>query len=337
MPMRTWFPTISITWMETSSPSMIFSPGRLVMISTGPPYLARALAYAAASRLSRKSRARTDAPSASLSTWWPVPAQTTVPAGTSAADAAKLVNSADGSPVYASEVGGRLVLSARTTGTGSAFAATGAMLSDEKVTQGQNASYTVNGGQVLSSQTNVVTDAIAGLKLTFKGTTSGAASITVSNPGVDKAAVKTTRGFLDEKEARPERHRRDERLPGRAVGRHRPYCDALAPAHRRHGHRDRHEHDDGRAARARRLHRRRDRRPHDRGRQSGLSAARRERARPGPHRQPARRPPAARRRHRHRWLRERSSPRSRATSARRARSTPASVRATRRSRRCRSR
>ena len=36
--MRTWLPTISITWMEMSSPSMIFSPGRRVMISTGAAY-----------------------------------------------------------------------------------------------------------------------------------------------------------------------------------------------------------------------------------------------------------------------------------------------------------
>src|SRR4051794_29864000 len=36
--MRTWLPTISITWMEMSSPSTIFSPGRRVMISTRPDY-----------------------------------------------------------------------------------------------------------------------------------------------------------------------------------------------------------------------------------------------------------------------------------------------------------
>src|SRR3954468_11204211 len=38
MPMRTWLPTISITWTEMSSPRMIFSPGRRVMISTRPGY-----------------------------------------------------------------------------------------------------------------------------------------------------------------------------------------------------------------------------------------------------------------------------------------------------------
>src|SRR5215211_6235783 len=34
MPTRTELPTISMTWMTTSSPSMIFSPGFLVMMST---------------------------------------------------------------------------------------------------------------------------------------------------------------------------------------------------------------------------------------------------------------------------------------------------------------
>jgi flagellar hook-associated protein 2 len=142
----------------------------------------------------------------------------TLAAGTSLADAAKQINQTAGAPVYAAEVGGRLVLSARTTGTGSAFTATGAPLSDEQVTAGVNATYTVNGGAVQSSQTNVVTDAIPGLKLTFKGTTASAASITVGAPGVDKDAVKakvkafvdayndllkTTRGFVDE--TRPKR------------------------------------------------------------------------------------------------------------------------------------
>src|SRR5215207_7801174 len=43
MPMRTELPTISITWTTTSSPSMIFSPGFLVMMSTvaSPPWKAR--------------------------------------------------------------------------------------------------------------------------------------------------------------------------------------------------------------------------------------------------------------------------------------------------------
>src|SRR3954471_11877088 len=44
MPMRTWLPTISITCTEMSSPRMIFSPGRRVMISTRPGYPSGGLA-----------------------------------------------------------------------------------------------------------------------------------------------------------------------------------------------------------------------------------------------------------------------------------------------------
>ena len=137
-------------------------------------------------------------------------------AGTTAADAAKQINANADAPVYAAEVNGRLVLSARTTGTTSAFSAAGAPLADEQVTAGTDATYTVNGGATRSSHTNVVADAIPGLKLTFKGTTSSPAGVTVSTPGVDQDAVKTrvqafvdayndvvttTRGMLDEKRA----------------------------------------------------------------------------------------------------------------------------------------
>jgi flagellar hook-associated protein 2 len=133
--------------------------------------------------------------------------------GTSLDDAVKKVNATTDSPVYAAAVNGKLVLSARTTGTSSAFTATGSALSGEAVTAGVNATYTVNGGAVKSSQNNIVSDAIPGLKLTFKGTTASPASITVGNPGVDVEGVKakvqtyvdayndvikTTRGFLDE-------------------------------------------------------------------------------------------------------------------------------------------
>src|SRR3954469_6949254 len=38
MPIRTWLPTISMTCTEMSSPSMIFSPGRRVMISIAGAY-----------------------------------------------------------------------------------------------------------------------------------------------------------------------------------------------------------------------------------------------------------------------------------------------------------
>jgi len=135
-------------------------------------------------------------------------------AGASVDDAASAINGASGSPVYAANVNGKLVLSARTTGTDSAFTATGSALSDETVRAGQNATYKVDGGDVKESQSNVVKDAIAGVQLTFKGVTTGSAAITVGAPGLDtekvktkltafveayNELVKTSRGFLDEK------------------------------------------------------------------------------------------------------------------------------------------
>lgn len=135
-------------------------------------------------------------------------------AGASVDDAASAINGASGSKVYAANVQGKLILSARTTGTESTFAATGSMLSGESVRAGQNATYTVDGGAVKESQSNVVKDAIPGVQLTFKGATGGPSAITVGAPGMDADKVKekvtafvdayndlikTTRGFVDQK------------------------------------------------------------------------------------------------------------------------------------------
>ena len=61
-------------------------------------------------------------------------------------------------------------------------------LSDEVIRAGQNATYTIDGGAEQESQTNVVTNAIAGLRLTFKGVTAPPASVTVGAPGLDTEA-----------------------------------------------------------------------------------------------------------------------------------------------------
>jgi flagellar hook-associated protein 2 len=106
------------------------------------------------------------------------------------------------------------VLSARTTGTTSAFTATGGPLSDEVVRAGTDAEYSIDGGPTLKSHTNVVDEAVAGVRLTFKGLTASPASVTVGTAALDKEAVKTkvqafvdayndlvktTRGMLDER------------------------------------------------------------------------------------------------------------------------------------------
>ncbi len=135
-------------------------------------------------------------------------------AGATLDDAVAAINRAPGSPVYATKAGDRLVLSARTTGTDSAFAVSGATLSDAVVRAGANAAYSIDGGPTQYAQANVVDEAVAGVRLTFKGVTASPASVTVSTAALDPEAVKakvqafvdayndllrTTRGLLDER------------------------------------------------------------------------------------------------------------------------------------------
>lgn len=107
------------------------------------------------------------------------------------ADAVSAINTATGSPVYAAAVEGRLVLSARTTGAASAFTASGSTVAEDatKARAGLDALYTIDGGAQQSSATNTVEGAIAGVKLTFKGTTNGSVTVNVGAPGVDKDAL----------------------------------------------------------------------------------------------------------------------------------------------------
>ena len=124
-----------------------------------------------------------------------------VAANATIADVAALVNGRNDLPVYAAVVGGdKLVLSARATGAAATFSATGAQLSYDatKDVAGRNALYELNGVAAPPSATNVVEDAIPGLRLTLKGTTSEAVSVTVGAPGVDRAKIKTEiKEFVD--------------------------------------------------------------------------------------------------------------------------------------------
>src|SRR5215211_1023241 len=103
--------------------------------------------------------------------------------------------------VYAAVVGGdKLVLSSRATGAAATFSATGAQLSaPTNEIAGRNAKFLLDGDVTeRESATNVVEDAIPGLRLTFKGTTAAAASIVVGAPGVDRDKVKAeVKAFVD--------------------------------------------------------------------------------------------------------------------------------------------
>jgi flagellar hook-associated protein 2 len=106
-------------------------------------------------------------------------------------DVVSTINGATGSPVYAVNVSGKLVLSSRTTGAASAFSATGSSIVEDttKKRLGQDAQGTVDSVS-FTSASNVVTGVIPGLELTLQGvTTAGAVALTVGTPGPDTAKI----------------------------------------------------------------------------------------------------------------------------------------------------
>jgi flagellar hook-associated protein 2 len=124
-----------------------------------------------------------------------------IPANAKIADVAATINGRADLPVYAAVVGGdKLVLSSRATGAAATFSATGAQLgAPTNEIAGRNAKYLLDGDVIeRESASNVVEDAIPGLRLTFKGTTSDPASITVDAPGIDRDKVKAeVKAFVD--------------------------------------------------------------------------------------------------------------------------------------------
>ena len=124
-----------------------------------------------------------------------------IPANAKITDVAATINGRGDLDVYAAVVGGdKLVLSSRATGAAATFSATGAQLSaPTNEIAGRNAKFLLDGDVTeRESATNVVEDAIPGLRLTFKGTTAAAASIVVGAPGVDRDKVKAeVKAFVD--------------------------------------------------------------------------------------------------------------------------------------------
>lgn len=115
-------------------------------------------------------------------------------AGMSIDDAVSTINSDDSSPVWAVNVGGKLSISRRETGDHANWGfdasgpAIGALTSSR---DGANASYTVAGdATVYSSHTNVASDGLPGVEMTFKST--GTSTVTVSTPSAksDDVAAK---------------------------------------------------------------------------------------------------------------------------------------------------
>src|SRR3954447_1096647 len=120
----------------------------------------------------------------------------TLAAGTSIKDAAAKINAAGlsvSATVVHDEVNDRdvLALAAKTTGAASEFSVTGlsAAANNRWERAGTNASYTID-GKPGTSTTNVIENAIPGVRLTLKTTTPSPVSITVGSPATDQNAAK---------------------------------------------------------------------------------------------------------------------------------------------------
>jgi flagellar hook-associated protein 2 len=137
----------------------------------------------------------------------PNPAKVTinVAANATAADVATLINANEASPVYAAVIkdasnNERIVLSARKTGQDSDFTVdTTAMGAGSSLVEDAtysrtgtdlNASYRLDGEAVArTSQSNIIENAIPGVRLTLKGVTTSPTSVTTTPAAIDTEAV----------------------------------------------------------------------------------------------------------------------------------------------------
>ena len=114
------------------------------------------------------------------------------------------INGTSGIQVYASVVSGKLVLSGKVTGEANTISVTAnsGLDTDLGFTESlaaRDAKYTVDGGAVQSSSSNIVTTAIPGVTLTFKGVMANAASVVVGSPGPNTDVVQSKiQAFVDQ-------------------------------------------------------------------------------------------------------------------------------------------
>lgn len=114
-------------------------------------------------------------------------------AGATVDDAVAAINGSTDGKLYAVNVNGSLVLSAKTTGDTSGFSISGnGVGAQTERVAGQNAKVEVD-GTTYFSQTNAVTDALPGVTLTLKGKTAVGTTVgvTVGTPGPDTDKIAT--------------------------------------------------------------------------------------------------------------------------------------------------
>lgn len=114
------------------------------------------------------------------------------------ADVVTAINSNHETGVSAVAVGGKLVLSSRTTGAAATVEASGSSLAEEasKAKAGLNALYVIDGAAG-ESATNVLTEAIPGVTLTIGAVTTGPATVNVGEPAPStKAIAEAVKSFV---------------------------------------------------------------------------------------------------------------------------------------------
>ncbi len=123
-----------------------------------------------------------------------------IPPNSSVDDIVSIVNGDANSPVVARNYNGQLLLSARASGAGQNFTATGPALNGETAAvTGKDAQFTVNGAAYTRTSNNV-SDAVAGLDLTLNGATAAGTpvTVTVGVAAVDaKALAGKVKAFAD--------------------------------------------------------------------------------------------------------------------------------------------
>jgi flagellar hook-associated protein 2 len=117
----------------------------------------------------------------------------TVDPNTTKENVAAAINDRVDSPVSAVIASGKLVLTARESGFAKDFSLAATPLVAEDVAHarpGVDALYSVDGILQPASASNVITDAMLGVEMTLKATTTAPISVTVSDPAPDTDAIK---------------------------------------------------------------------------------------------------------------------------------------------------
>ena len=128
-------------------------------------------------------------------------ANVSIASGDTLATIASKINASSSSQVYASVVNNKLVLSGQVTGAANTIAVTSdsTLASDLGMTQSlaaKDAQYTINGVS-MTSPTNTVSNGLAGVTMTFNGTTASDASLVVTAPAPSTDKITTAiQGFV---------------------------------------------------------------------------------------------------------------------------------------------